>query len=173
MRYTDPELKYCPQCDEEYRAEIESCASCNVELLSGTEKRAFEEAAQQKKDSRSMRITNDDELVNIRKGSLHDMKQLQKLLVAENIPSLLAGEGSSCGKGCCGGDLYLQIKRADGEETMRVLAQDFEEKTALSSHDLSNVHAVIDTRAEQSVCPACGFSFSPSTSTCPDCGLCF
>ena len=99
MRYTDPGLKYCPKCDEEYRAEIEICVSCNVQLISGEEQLAKEKAEKQKKNARSMAITNDDELANIRKGSLHDMKQLQTILAKENIPSLLAGEGGGdCGK---------------------------------------------------------------------------
>ena len=114
MRYTDPDLKYCPKCDEEYRAEIAMCAACNIELISGEQRLDQEKAVQKKKDARSMTITNDDELANIRKGSLHDMKQLQTLLAKENIPSLLAGEGGNCGKGCCGTDLYLQIKVTDG-----------------------------------------------------------
>ncbi|MEN8199718.1 MAG: hypothetical protein ABFR63_06550 [Thermodesulfobacteriota bacterium] len=174
MRYIDPELKYCPQCDEEYRAEMETCASCNIPLLTGAERLTMEEAAKNKKAARSMDISSDDEIAVIRKGSLHDMKQLQKLLAAENIPSLLAGEEGKCGKGCCGGgELYLQIKMADGEEAMAVLARDFQRTTALESHDLSTAHAVFDTGVSKTTCPACGFAFSTSTSTCPDCGLCF
>ncbi len=172
MRYIDPELKYCPSCDEEYRVEIELCASCNVTLLSGSERLAQEEAVQKQRASRSMTISNSDELASIRKGSLHDMKQLQTILANENIPSLLAGE-AGCGKGCCGTELYLQIKVSDGEEAMRVLADDFKEKTALDSHDLSTAHAVFDTGAENSTCPACGCVFSTRSPTCPDCGLCF
>lgn len=173
MRYIDPDLKYCPQCDEEYREEIISCASCSVELITGTERLAVEEAAKMKLASRSMDISPDDDLVNIRKGTLGEMKQLQALLGSENIPSLVAGEKSNCGKGCCGGDMYLQIKRADGADAMEVLAQEFKRTTALDSHDLSNVHAVFDTGAATSTCPACGTTFSTSESTCPDCGLCF
>ena len=174
MRYTDPDLKYCPQCDEEYREEIISCASCNIELITGSEKLAMEEAAKIKFASRSMDITADDELANIRKGPLGDMKHLQGLLASENIPSLVAGEKGNCGKGCCGGgDFYLQIKMVDGEDAMEVLAREFKRTTALDSHDLSHVHAVFDTGAASSTCPACGFTFSTSESTCPDCGLCF
>ena len=173
MRYTDPNLKYCPQCDEEYRAEIELCVSCNVALISGQEKMAQEESVKEKKAARSMTISNDDELANIRKGSLHDMKQLQTILTKENIPSLLAGEKGGCGQGCCGTELYLQIRVADGEDALRVLSEDFKKKTALDSHDLSTAHAVFDTGAENSTCPACGCNFSTSSSTCPDCGLCF
>ncbi len=174
MRYTDPDLKYCPQCDEEYREEIITCVSCNIELITGNEKLVIEKEAETKKTSRSMDISSDDELANIRKGSLGDMKLLQSLLAKEHIPSVLAGEKGSCGKGCCGGgELYLQIKMADGQAAMEVLANDFKQTTALDSHDLSNVHAVFDTGAEKSTCPACGCSFATSSSTCPDCGLCF
>lgn len=173
MRYTDLDLKYCPQCDEEYREEIISCASCNIELISGSEKLAMEDAAKTKLASRSMDISASDELANIRKGPLGEMKQLQGLLASEKIPSLIAGEEGNCGKGCCGGDLYLQIKISDGDDAMEVLAREFKRTTALDSHDLSNVHAVFDTGVAKSTCPACGYTFSTSESTCPDCGLCF
>ncbi|MCF8056667.1 MAG: hypothetical protein K9K37_08515 [Desulfocapsa sp.] len=174
MRYTDPDLNYCPQCDEEYREDIVNCATCNISLISGSERLAMEEAAKSKMAARTMDISSEDELAAIRKGPLGDMKYLQGLLAAEKIPSLLAGEKGSCGQGCCGGgDIYLQIKVADGEEAMNVLAMDFKRTTALDSHDLSNVHAVFDTGAESSTCPACGVTFSTTSKTCPDCGLCF
>jgi len=173
MRYTDPDLKYCPQCDEEYREEMVICASCNVELISGSEKLAMEEEEKARKAARSMDISSDDELANIRKGPLADMKHLKNVLAAENIPSVIAGEKSSCGQGCCGGELYLQIRVADGNAAMEVLANEFKRTTALESHDLSNVHAVFDTGAAQSTCPACGCTFSTTSPTCPDCGLCF
>lgn len=173
MRYTDPDLKYCPSCDEEYREDFKICATCDVELISGREKLVAEEAAKAALESRSMEIGPDDELANIRKGPLADMKQLQALLAASTIPSLVAGEKGNCGKGCCGGDFFLQIKVSDGQEASDVLAREFSRTTALDSHDMSHAHAVFDTGAESSTCPACGHSFPTSQSTCPDCGLCF
>lgn len=174
MRHRDPELKYCPVCDEEYRADIKMCAGCAVELIPGREKIVAEEALQQKKVVRSMQLSVDDDLVNIRKGPLLEMKKLQQLLAREHIPALIAGEKtSSCGKGCCGTELYLQIRREDGEEAMEALARDFKRTTALDHHDLNHVHFVYDPGAGQAVCPACGFSFAPTTKACPDCGLCF
>jgi len=173
MRNIDPDLNYCPQCDEEYREDFKTCAACNISLISGTERLAVAEAAKSKLASRTMDISPDDELVNIRKGPLGDMKQLQALLGSENIPSLVAGEKSNCGKGCCGGDMYLQIKFSDGEDATEVLAREFKRTTALDCHDLSNAHAVFDTGVAKSTCPACGSKFSTSNSTCPDCGLCF
>jgi len=174
MRQRDPELKYCPVCDDEYRADIKMCAVCAVELISGLEKIAAEETLIQKKAARSMELTADDDLVNIRKGPLLEMKNLQRILAREQIPALIAGEKkSNCGKGCCGTDMYLQIRREDGEEAMEVLAREFKRTTAIDHHDLSHVQSVYDQGARQTVCPACGFSFSTSNGTCPDCGLCF
>lgn len=174
MRLRDPELKYCPVCDEEYRADIKMCAACAVELILGREKIAVEDVLAQKKATRSMELSVDDDLVNIRKGPLLEMKNLQQILVREHIPSLIAGEKkSSCGKGCCGTELYLQIRREDGEEAMEVLVREFTRTTGLDHHDLSHVQSVYDERARQTVCPACGFSFSTSNGICPDCGLCF
>lgn len=173
MRYTDPDLQYCPQCNEEYRTDFEICANCNVKLISGREKIVAEEEAKAKLESRSMEIGPDDEIANIKKGPLAEMKQLQALLVANTIPSLVVAENSNCGKGCCGGDFFLQIKVSNGEEATEVLAQEFKRSTALDSHDLSTAHAVFDTGAATSTCPACGFNFSTTELTCPDCGLCF
>jgi hypothetical protein len=173
MRHTDPELKYCPRCDEEYREDFKICASCDVDLISGRDKIAAEETAKAKLTSRSMDIGPDDEVANIRKGPLGEMKQLQVLLAANTIPALVAGEKGSCGKGCCGTEFYLQIKVSDGQDATDVLAREFTRTTALDSHDLSTAYAVFDTGAEASTCPACGTKFSTSQSTCPDCGLCF
>ncbi|MBL4903139.1 hypothetical protein JYT85_00275 [Desulfocapsa sp. AH-315-G09] len=172
MRYIDPDLNYCPQCDEEYREDFNTCASCHISLITGTERLALEEAEKNKLAARSMDISPDDELTNIKKGTLNEMKQLQAVLGAASIPSLLAGEESNCGTSC-GGNMYLQIKNSDGNDAMEVLAEEFEKTTSLSSHDLSNAHAVFDTGVSKSKCPACGCRFSTSSSTCPDCGLCF
>lgn len=95
----DPEMNYCPQCEVEFRGDISSCFSCNVPLISGSEKIKLQAAADSSYSSRSMEISPDDELVSIRKGPLKDIKVLQKLLEKERIPAILAGDEGSCGKG--------------------------------------------------------------------------
>ena len=174
MRHRDPELKYCPVCDEEYRDDIKMCAGCAVELIFGRDNIAAEMSIKEKKVARSMELSADDDLVNIRKGPLLEMKGLQQVLARDHIPALIASEKKiSCGKGCCGNDFFLQIRSEDGEFALESLAREFKRTTALDHHDLSHVQSVYDQRAEQTVCPACGFRFSTSNSTCPDCGLCF
>jgi predicted amidophosphoribosyltransferase len=174
QRKRDPELNYCPRCDDEYRSDMSVCADCGVALVSGREKIAGEEGAALKKEPRSMELSADDDLVNIRKGPLLEMKKMQQLLASEQIPSLIAGEKSgNCGKGCCGVELYLQIKRDDGDLALAVLARDFHRSTALDHHDLTHVESVYDQGVSKTVCPACGCRFSTNNTTCPDCGLCF
>jgi len=78
----DPELKYCPQCRDEYRAEIVLCAACGVELLSGRQFLEIEERKKSRSAGRAMEISPDDELVDIRSGPVLDIKQLQFFLKA-------------------------------------------------------------------------------------------
>ena len=141
--------------------------------MSGQEKLANIVKAQEALGERSMDISPEDELVNIRKGPLKDMKTLQKLLALERIPAILAGDEDGCAKGCCGPELYLQIKKEDMQVATEVLARDFIKSTALDSHDLSNAAAVFDHLASETACPACGCRFSPTVGACPECGLCF
>ena len=169
----DPEMFYCPSCGDEYRPGVVSCVSCAVELVSGTEKLSRLAQEHESLALRSMELTSEDELVSIRKGSLNDLKYLRKVLEKERIPSLIAGDDKNCGRGCCGPEMFLQIKKDDVEAALQVLAEDFVKSTALDSHDLSTAHAVFDEQAAETVCPACGCRFSPTVGACPDCGLSF
>lgn len=168
----DREMLYCPSCGDEYVPGTADCASCRVPLISGEEQLSRLTSREANLSSRSMDISPEDDLVNIRKGSLHDMKQLRLVLAEERIPALIAGD-ESCGRGCCGPELLLRIKRVDVDEALKVLAKDFIKSTALDSHDLSNAQAVFDHQAAETVCPACGCRFSPTVGACPDCGLSF
>ena len=170
----DPEMNYCPLCGDEYRAVSKRCATCEIELISGAEKFAQVQKEKQLVTGRSMEFTADDELVNLRKGMLNDMKQLQSLLAKQRIPAILTSDDTSCGKGCCGTEMYLQVRKNDTEAALAVLAKDFMETTSLASHDLTHVDAVFVQEAESNVCPACGCQFSSrGQMDCPECGLSF
>ena len=173
MTDIDPDLKYCPVCNDEYRAEFVLCAGCEIELMTGRQYIEMTGAGIQERESRSMDLSTDDELIQLRSGPLNEVKQLRSLLEKEHIPSLLVSKDGNCGKGCCGPSFLLHVRFEDGQAAMAILADEFRRTTSLMSHDLSTTDSVFDPDAETTFCPACGCSFSPTVMTCPDCGLCF
>ena len=173
-RTIDPESKYCPQCGDEYRAEIDCCAVCSVTLLDGSTLLEQQRQHDRKKAARRLPLSENDDLVSIRKGSVIEMRHLQALLEREGIPSLVVNEEGTCRSSCCGGpSLTVQVRAADLEDAQAFLVQDHIRSTALNEHDLSAAGVVFDTAADSAVCPACGCSFPTSQNACPDCGLCF
>jgi len=169
----DPEMNYCPECGDEYRSDIASCVSCRVALISGTDKLEIFISEKERIDGRSMDILPDDKLTTIQKGSVKDIKALRKLLAEKRIPAIIAGDEASCKKGCCGPELYLQIREQDAAAAVEVISSNYVKTTALDSHDLAQATAVFNHLATETVCPACGCKFSPTVGACPDCGLCF
>jgi hypothetical protein len=170
----EPDLKYCPECNDEYRAEIQTCVTCGVALLTGVEMQARLEAHQQKKASRSLEILPGEPMTTIRKGQVLQMKQLQSYLLQHGIPSLAIKESpENCSQGCRGSELLLQVRTSDLPEVVTALEQEHRQTTGLSDHDTSLAGAVYNVQAEEATCPACGFRFPTRSTTCPDCGLCF
>ena len=167
----EPDLKYCPNCNDEYMPHIEKCAACAVLLISGRQVVELAAAHEQKLAARAVELTADDEIVAIRRGPLADMKHLESLLQRERISTLIAGDESSCTKGCCPSSFFLQVRSDDVAEAMAVLAEDFRRATALDHHDTAGIDKVYDPTAALASCPACGCTFSTSSTVCPDCGL--
>ncbi len=169
----DPELKYCPQCSDEYRSEIVTCASCAVELLTGAQMIELVSQKMEKKAQRNMCLSPDDEMVSIRRGPVMEMKEMQILLEREGIPSLAVKDTSSCGQGCCGTDLIVKVRMSEVQDVLEILEQEHVRSTSLEDHDTTHAGAVFNTAAENATCPACGCVFPTTQPTCPDCGLCF
>ena len=170
----DPAMHYCQSCNAEYRLNMPTCPVCGIPLISGSEKLEILARENERHAGRSMVLEAGAELVRIRQGPLAEMKYLQKVLAQGFIPGLISGDDSGgCGKGCCGPEMYLQIRKDDVGPALEILAKEFVRSTALDSHDLSNAAAVFDPTAAETVCPACGCTFSPTLGACPGCGLCF
>jgi len=173
------QFKYCPSCGDEFRAEFEHCATCDQQLLP---------AAMQHGNTVELRghgvslppgiLTPEDNLVGVRQGTLMELKQIRRLLEKHGIASLIAGDGSDCSKGCGASSAFiLQVKEADLGRAGSIMSEDFRRSTALDSHAVSNVSSssevVLDERAAEIYCPACGFNFVSQEQACPECGLCF
>lgn len=93
----DEDCNYCPDCGDAYRAEIEACPACSIPLISGSEKLAIVSRRETDPPPHAADISADDELVTIQKGKLGQLKSLQQLLKAEQVPSILAGDHVSKG----------------------------------------------------------------------------
>jgi hypothetical protein len=67
----EPDLKYCPRCSDEYRWDMQSCADCGLELLSGEQMMAMQNSRYQGKGAGSLspEIGPDEPVVTVRKGS--------------------------------------------------------------------------------------------------------
>jgi hypothetical protein len=95
----DPDLRYCPECEDEYQASIKRCVSCDRVLISGAEKLENLSLQELAFNGRLMNINVQHECVVIRNGKLRDLKLLQILLETERIPTIISGESAGGGKG--------------------------------------------------------------------------
>lgn len=94
----DQEMNYCPECGDEYRANIKRCMSCDISLISGIEKIEKLRVKELVFNKRSMDITTQDKRVVIRNGKLRDLKSLQALLAKERIPTIISSDSAGCAK---------------------------------------------------------------------------
>ena len=168
------DLKYCPKCRDEYRVEMETCATCAVPLILGADLAAMEKNKGGSRQKRKGPLTPDDHLVVIFQAALADLKHLKALLEAEQIAAMISKDGQACGSGGgCAPKFHLQVRQEEIQDALQVLAQEHRRATVLAEHDDTHAEAVFNPEAEEAVCPACGFGFATTTTTCPDCGLCF
>ncbi|MHB1184451.1 MAG: zinc ribbon-containing (seleno)protein DG [Desulfobulbia bacterium] len=167
------DLKYCPKCRDEYRAEAETCAACAIALVWGAELVVMESNNGASRRNRKGPLTPDDQLVVVFQGALGDLKHLKDLLEAEQIGAMISKEGGGCASGGCAPKFELQVRQEEVRDALEVLAQEHRRATALAEHDATHAGAVFNPEAGEAVCPACGFAFATTTTTCPDCGLCF
>lgn len=173
MQSIDPELKYCPICRDEYRADFSLCAICNQELVNGRDLISQEKPGDDKEIARTVAITEEDSLIPLQRGSLQDMKNLQRLLEKAAVPTMLLKDEDNSGKGCCGTEVFVHIREQDIKRASEVIRAEHEVTTVAADYDLSTADAVFDPGAALTSCPACGCHFMPTSNSCPDCGLQF
>ena len=167
----EDELKYCPSCEDEYRAEIEKCAACGISLLSGSEMLSRKDLPRQQITS-SGELGPDDDLVVVRHGPMAEMKSYKKILAEQGVAALLAGDENSCGKGCCAGNFDLVVRREEATGAVQSIENEIRRTSVIDTEHQIPADQVFDPLAGNNTCPACGHQFAGGV-TCPDCGLCF
>ena len=175
----EPDLKYCPKCNDEYRADIEKCAACGIDLITGKQKIEMEEARRKKLENRVSELSPDDDLIRVRRGPLSEMRYLSNLIYNERIATLLVGDMRSCAKDRFGNTLAtpttydLLVRREEVMEALHIIEEEHRKTTGLEQHDQDHADAVFNPEAGVACCPACGCTFETTGTTCPDCGLSF
>ena len=166
-------LKYCPSCGGEFRPEIFTCGACEVTLLSGAEMQSRDSEREAKKMSRTGNLTGGEEMVQLQRAPLADLRHLEALLAEERIAVRISAEEGGCKKGCGPPMFVMEVSKTDAQDAARIVEQEYRRLTGLDDHAPVAADAVFNPEAEETTCPACGFKFPPTTTECPDCGLNF
>ena len=164
-------MPYCPRCRAEYRASINSCAHCEVELVETLPEEGV--CASQASMAAHLR---ERELVAILAGGLEDVLLVQELLRAHGIPTMIVQPEHLSGPGMH--SVYqLALLEENIEQARTIYTEHWHEGLALEG--LVDAEAMpsedtIDLEAGGPIdCPACNETFSPQDerAECPSCGL--
>jgi predicted amidophosphoribosyltransferase len=151
-------VRVCPECDEEYRPDIASCADCGTELVDRTldeQGRPVAEPAQAEGEQVA--------LVALYSGPAAALRPLAEALAAAGVAQKFVPIPGQSG-------LTLAVAQEDGVRAMEALAGFHGRGTELG---LSELAATFEARPEdpEHACPACGAAVPEDASECPDCGL--
>lgn len=170
MQSIEKDLKYCPQCQDEYRPDFEVCGVCGHELIRGES--LLEISQKLKEDNETRKVASgdgDNELVTIQAGSLMDMKSIKRTFEKYGIGAVLLKD-DQCGGSCCGPTISLQVPKTDFYAAQSILHELHREHTGLNQAKADNNHLMAGQCSVES-CPACGFTLQEEVKECPDCGI--
>lgn len=151
-------VRVCPECDEEYRPDIATCADCGADLVD----RAVDEQGRRLAEP----IQAEGEpvtLVALYSGPAAALRPLAEALAAAGVAQRFVPLPGQSG-------LTLAVAQEDGPRALEALSAFHGRGTELGISELSaTFEAGGDTH--EHACPACGAAIPADASECPDCGL--
>jgi hypothetical protein len=121
-------------------------------------------------------LLKDHELVPLLEGSVLQAKELERQLLSQDIPVLLAKPPAKacCAGGCgCGSKLQLLVREEDVPKVGQLMQAEWLEalKREGTVTEASLVALKTPAEGEEPPCPACGFAGALKDGACADCGL--
>lgn len=147
---------FCPACRSEFRAGIEWCASCEVNLEGSLP------AEDPFRDSRSMaKYLEGAELVGLLTGEQTALQSLQAILAEQRIATVFGpGEAGMAQAG----RFVLNASVGDADRAKAFLSDQWQESVQVEGLEQAD-----DISADE--CPACGTAVTPEAEECHECGL--
>ncbi|GMU60392.1 MAG: hypothetical protein AMXMBFR34_21550 [Myxococcaceae bacterium] len=121
-------------------------------------------------------LLKDLELVPVLEGPVIQAKELERQLLAADIPVLLAKPPAKpcCAGGCgCGSKLQLLLREEDVPKVGQLMQAEWLEalRREGTMTEASLVPLKVAAEGEEPPCPACGFAAPLKDGACADCGL--
>jgi predicted amidophosphoribosyltransferase len=151
-------VRVCPECEEEYRPEIATCADCGAELVD----RALDEQGRQIAEpaqASGEQVT----LVGLYSGPAAALRPLAETLAAAGVAQRFVPIPGQSG-------LTLAVAQEDGARALEALAAFHGRGTELGISELAATF-VAGAEEHEHACPACGAAVPADAAECPDCGL--
>ena len=147
-------VRYCPECDQEFRPHVERCSDCGgpLEDQFGDSEGAASEAAARSRGE----LPPGEYLPLLHRSSAAAIEPCAARLGQAAIPFKVDVRPGY-------GGFDLKVRAEDGPEAVRLLAEALGEDPA---HEAAALSA-----GREGHCPACAAPLHPGASECPECGL--
>jgi hypothetical protein len=120
----------------------------------------------------------DVELIPAAEGAISQARELERRLLAQDIPVALARPPprACCGSGCaCGTKLQVLVREEDVPRLSQLLHQEWleavQQEGTLGDGLTPQPTTPVDEASAELACPACGFRGPLVEGACGDCGL--